>query len=543
MKKYLKSKAYRKMKHINFYIFICAISISYKSVSQVGINTTSPKALLEISSENPDSPKNTDGILIPRVNNLPVLNPDEAQNGMLLFLNNNSPDKPEGFYWWNYEKAKWLSVVDVKKINDLSDGKSDEDGSSLFLGKSSGANDDGTKNANIGVGYESLTSNTTGENNTAIGIYSLKSNTTGIGNIAVGFESLTSNTIGNKNTAIGIYSLKSNTSGFGNLAVGYKSLTSNTTGSGNIAVGYETLTSNTTGVNNTAIGIYSLASNTTGGGNTAIGIHSLTSNTTGKRNTAIGIQSLESNTTGQYNTAIGSKTLSKNTEGNNNTAIGTYSLSNSSTGQYNTAMGYASLYSNESGQENTVVGHRAGYSNVNGNGNVFLGFNSGYNETGDDKLYIDNSNTEKPLIYGDFSLDKLGINTNQTPNQYNSKGFVLKASESLPSVPSETDFSLEGYSLYVKGGILTEEITVASGWADYVFEPNYNLLPLAEVEQFIKSKGHLPNVPSAKKIHESGLKMGEMIRIQQEKIEELTLYLIDLKKELNLLKSKLIRQE
>ena len=99
--------------------------------------------------------------------------------------------------------------------------------------------------------------------------------------------------------------------------------------------------------------------------------------------------------------------------------------------------------------------------------------------------------------------------------------------------------TVSGYSLYVKGGVLTEEVRVSTAsttWADYVFNKDYNLKPLAEVEKFIKENGHLPNVPSAAQVKEEGIALGEMSKIQQEKIEELTLYLIEQKKEIDELK-------
>ncbi|MEY4927180.1 MAG: hypothetical protein RI894_1616 [Bacteroidota bacterium] len=96
------------------------------------------------------------------------------------------------------------------------------------------------------------------------------------------------------------------------------------------------------------------------------------------------------------------------------------------------------------------------------------------------------------------------------------------------------------YRLYVKDGIMTEKVKVAvacsSNWADYVFAPNYNLAPLAEVETFIKANKHLPNVPSADELATSGLDLGAMQAKQMEKIEELTLYMIEMKKEIDALK-------
>lgn len=98
-----------------------------------------------------------------------------------------------------------------------------------------------------------------------------------------------------------------------------------------------------------------------------------------------------------------------------------------------------------------------------------------------------------------------------------------------------------GYRLYVNGGILTTKVKVANycsaSWADYVFAADYKLKPLSEVETFIQQNSHLPNVPSAMQLEEEGLDLAEMAAIQMEKIEELTLYLIEMKKEIEILKA------
>ena len=95
----------------------------------------------------------------------------------------------------------------------------------------------------------------------------------------------------------------------------------------------------------------------------------------------------------------------------------------------------------------------------------------------------------------------------------------------------------ETYRLSVKGKVRAEEVKVYNTWADYVFSPAYELPSLKQVESYIAQNGHLPNVPSAKEITEKGLPLGEMAKIQQEKIEELTLYLIQQNKEIEELKS------
>ncbi|MGM0479772.1 MAG: hypothetical protein ACQERC_11165, partial [Bacteroidota bacterium] len=64
-------------------------------------------------------------------------------------------------------------------------------------------------------------------------------------------------------------------------------------------------------------------------------------------------------------------------------------------------------------------------------------------------------------------------------------------------------------------------------WADYVFEEDYALMPLNKVKAFIKEKGRFPNVPSAEEIENDGVNLGKTARITMEKVEELTLYVID----------------
>lgn len=91
--------------------------------------------------------------------------------------------------------------------------------------------------------------------------------------------------------------------------------------------------------------------------------------------------------------------------------------------------------------------------------------------------------------------------------------------------------------LAVNGNIYCSRLKVTStGWADYVFEKGYKLPTLAEVESFIKSNGHLPGVASAKQIDEEGNDVGESQKMLLQKVEELTLYMIDLKKEVDQLK-------
>lgn len=91
-----------------------------------------------------------------------------------------------------------------------------------------------------------------------------------------------------------------------------------------------------------------------------------------------------------------------------------------------------------------------------------------------------------------------------------------------------------GYGLYVDKGIRTTKVKVDgyTNWPDYVFQPEYQLPDLLEVENYIEQNHHLPGVPSANSVAEEGIDLSEMNAILLEKIEELTLYVIDLEKRL-----------
>jgi hypothetical protein len=89
-----------------------------------------------------------------------------------------------------------------------------------------------------------------------------------------------------------------------------------------------------------------------------------------------------------------------------------------------------------------------------------------------------------------------------------------------------------GYKLRVGGKIFSEEVRVQlqSAWPDYVFEKKYKKLSLAELEKYVDKNKHLPNVPSAVEVEKDGQHLGEIQRKMLEKIEELSLYIIELNK-------------
>ena len=90
--------------------------------------------------------------------------------------------------------------------------------------------------------------------------------------------------------------------------------------------------------------------------------------------------------------------------------------------------------------------------------------------------------------------------------------------------------AVSGARLSVEGIIRARRVLVNNTWADYVFEANYQLMPLVDLETYITTKKHLPNVPTAQDVEKNGVDLGEINKILVEKVEELTLYIISMNK-------------
>ena len=99
-----------------------------------------------------------------------------------------------------------------------------------------------------------------------------------------------------------------------------------------------------------------------------------------------------------------------------------------------------------------------------------------------------------------------------------------------------------GYTLSVEGGIISDKVTVklrSEWWPDYVFSLGYKLPTLIEIENFINQNGHLPGMPAASDVQEEGIDLGEMNAKLLQKLEEQTLYIIEMNKQLGELKNQL----
>ena len=98
-----------------------------------------------------------------------------------------------------------------------------------------------------------------------------------------------------------------------------------------------------------------------------------------------------------------------------------------------------------------------------------------------------------------------------------------------------TAFPATGYSLSVNGKIISSEVKVQlqANWPDYVFDKSYTRPSLSQLETFVTSNKHLPGIPTALEVKKEGIELGEMNRKLLEKVEELTLYMIEMNKRID----------
>ena len=152
-------------------------------------------------------------------------------------------------------------------------------------------------------------------------------------------------------------------------------------------------------------------------------------------------------------------------------------------------------------------------------------------------------------VDGSFGAASANIAGNLSAQSANINGALTANSAMITTITGNTNVSgtlsanvLETENANINGSLCVQEIRVHRAgtpcWPDYVFSKNYKLLPLVEVEQFIKENKHLPAVPSAAEVEANGVNLGEMNAILIQKVEELTLYILDLQKQINELKQK-----
>jgi hypothetical protein len=162
-----------------------------------------------------------------------------------------------------------------------------------------------------------------------------------------------------------------------------------------------------------------------------------------------------------------------------------------------------------------------------GNGNVHIGKNTPWLSGADDRK----------INFGDNDLVYVGEVGEDDRLELKASAFNFKFGDVF--IGTNNLSSGAGYKLRVGGKIFGEEVRVQlqSAWPDYVFDKKYKKLSLEELEKYVNENKHLPNIPSAAEVEKDGQHLGEIQRKMLEKIEELSLYVIELKKEIDILKN------
>ena len=133
---------------------------------------------------------------------------------------------------------------------------------------------------------------------------------------------------------------------------------------------------------------------------------------------------------------------------------------------------------------------------------------------------------------GLLSMGRFEVNSEETIQITAKEGIHYKPIMLRGNVGINTESVANGYALSVNGGIIAEKVMIKyhNEWPDYVFESGYNLMPMHDLRTFVTQNKHLPEVPSAAEI-ENGLDVGQLQGILLKKIEELTLYTLQLQEQ------------
>ncbi len=158
-------------------------------------------------------------------------------------------------------------------------------------------------------------------------------------------------------------------------------------------------------------------------------------------------------------------------------------------------------------------------------GTAYVGFNARRTATGWQRMG-DGDHNGGAVIWGTVNGDILFANLPSTGGS---------------GVTGMTDQAVKAnvnLRLCADGLLMAKEVKVTlTGWPDYVFGADYRLRSLSETEAYIRENGHLPDVPSAEEVEEGGLSLGEMNKVLLQKVEELTLHVIELQKQIDELKN------
>lgn len=332
---------------------------------------------------------------------------------------------------------------------------------------------------------------------------------------------------GNRNLFIGINTGISISTGANNVFIGRDAGISNTSANENTFVGSDAGVTSTAG-RNTFIGYGAGQFTNTGGDNVFVGRVSGNKNTTGESNVFIGTSSGYQNTGGLSNTFAGTNAGRDNTEGNYNSFFGSNSGIGNTEGVRNAFFGRNSGITNKTGSNNTLVGYYADVTSTSLTNAAAIGANarvavSNAIVLGDPTATINvGIGTDSPQ----FPLDVRGIINLRNRgtikfSHLNNPNLRNGSTDQFLTVDEQGETVLARYRLRVNS---------PDEWADKVFAPSYQLCPLASVAAYVGQNGHLPGVPSAEQVVREGMDVVKLNATLLEKIEELTLYSIQLER-------------
>jgi trimeric autotransporter adhesin len=314
--------------------------------------------------------------------------------------------------------------------------------------------------------------------------------------------------------------------------------------------------------------------------NTFIGTNAGLNTTDGNNNAFLGIGAGVFNTLGSYNTFLGVNAGANNRTGSNNMMLGTnagydgvgtvaknssYSvfIGNNSgaqtTGAFNIFLGYSSGAHNGAGQSNVFIGgYAGGHPGVTNNSScTFIGTQSGpwsgTDHANPTATFNNLTNAtaignrakctiSNALVLGGVDADavKVGIGLTNPTYPLDLKGtFNLRVAYDSPTIKvNDRNFlELDEKGEYVLNSFKMKYSDVKQ-WSDKVFEKRYKLLTIKQLDSYIQRKKHLPNIPSATEVVNNGVKQDELNAKLLEKIEELSLYIIQLEKRISHIEKK-----
>jgi trimeric autotransporter adhesin len=357
-------------------------------------------------------------------------------------------------------------------------------------------------------------------------------------NLFVGKNSGTSLSSGIFNTFVGENSGALTSTGNNNLFAGYNAGSSNTSGSSNMFFGSNAGFSNISGLSNSFIGTNAGYSNTTGGDNLFIGSESGRLNVGGIANTFIGNVSGYSNTSGTQNLFLGTLAGNNNISGSNNVCIGFNAMASGANAGSLTNTIIIGANATATTSNTIVLGNAATTVTGTGLGAGLSGLRfanltsaSGTTAVGGNKvLSVDGTGNVVLVALTSGTVNSVGGPVAEKTWK-DQDGYLYNNSTNGVVINGT---GLDGNSLIVKGGVLSKEVNVkvegSESWPDYVFKPSYKRMTLDEVEKFININGHLPNVASATEMAVTGNNLNKTDIKLFEKVEELTLYLLEMKK-------------